>query len=69
MLMQDKKKAVTAILGEDHPNVGDRREEESPLKMAASELLQCIKDDDVEGVMGALRACYSAIGAEEPQED
>lgn len=61
-LMDSKKKAVTAILGPDSDNVGVRGEDGAPeegasdLHAIASDLIDCVHDKDVDGVVSALQA-------------
>lgn len=68
MIMGDKKKAITAILGERHPNVGERWEDgpktHDALSALGSELCEAVKSDDGPGVVSALRAIFAELDSE-----
>jgi hypothetical protein len=71
IMMGDKKKALTAILGEESENVGVRESgSPSDLEQCASELIQAVESKDASSVASALRACWAACEAEcYPVED
>lgn len=66
MLMFDKKKAITAILGENSPGVGVKGEEEgsSALSLAANEFITAVHDKDAARVAAAFKAMFAACEAE-----
>lgn len=70
--LMGKKKAVGLILGgmnEPMPKMAEGGEvEASPLSVMARELIEAVKADDAEGVASALKACWSALEAEEYEE-
>lgn len=60
MLMMDKKKTLTQILGPE------TREEEPPkeaLHHIAEELISCVNNGDAEGLMHCLRAAIAEISS------
>lgn len=66
-MMDSKKRAVTAILGPDSDNVGERSEDGSPEEgglteehhAISREMLDAIKNDDHEGAAKAMKAFHS----------
>ena len=67
--LMGKKKAVGLILGglgkDDAKKMEGGEAEASPLSVMARELIDAVKADDAEGVASALKACWSALEAEE----
>ncbi len=65
----DRKKALTAILGPDSPNVGIKGEEDAEegsdgaLMAIAEELLECIHSKDATGLVEGLRAIFQEFDA------
>lgn len=61
MIMMDKKKTLTQILGPEHT------EEEGPPKEAlhtiAEELIACVQEGDAEGLTSCLRAAFSELSS------
>lgn len=69
IMMGDRRKILTQIMG---PSEKDKTEGEAPLSeyhAIAQDLLDAVKSGDVESVADALKAFFSACGAEsEPTE-
>lgn len=70
MMMGDKKKAVTAILG---PIEGEKEKDSAPadaLELISEDLIAAVKAGDANAVASALRAAYAECGAPpEPTDD
>lgn len=67
MLLYDKKKAVTAILGAESPGVGVKSEDDgagSALKVAAHELITAVSNKDADAVVSAFKAMFAACEVE-----
>lgn len=64
-MLNDKKRAVTAILGPDSENVGVRPEGgPSDLEHACTELVAAIENKDPAAMASAFRACVASCEAE-----
>lgn len=64
-MMNDKKKALTAILGPESDNVGVASDGgPSDLEHACGELLMALDSKDAPAVASAFRACIAACDSE-----
>lgn len=68
MLLYDKKKALTHILGKVPAEGEVEGGDESPLKTCVSEFIDAVHAKDVEAATSALKACFSALEAEPHKE-
>ena len=66
MIMMDKKRFLTAILG---PEKGEEQDDGTadPLEAVAKELIESVINHDVKGVCEAFKAAFQLCGAE-PEE-
>lgn len=71
IMMGEKKKALTAILGPASPGVGEKGEDgPDDLHVIAEELIDAFHAKDAALVAAGLRAAYEQLdGAEEPSEE
>lgn len=60
MMMGDRKKYVTQILGDDKKE----GEGESPLHAIANELIEAVHSHDVEAVVSCLKSAYAHCGSD-----
>lgn len=65
MMMARKKNLVDQILGPEQKDEGGG---DSALKSCVEELIGCIKADDADGAVNALRACYAELTSEQSEE-
>lgn len=71
IMMGDRKKAVTAILGPDSDNVGSREDEsgsEDAMHSVANELIEAVHAKNVPDVVAALKAAHAMCNAPEDDE-
>ena len=67
MILYDKRRALTQILGEDGEPV-KKGEEKSSLHACMEEFMHAVKADNVEGMVSAFKACFAECDAEPHEE-
>lgn len=75
IIIPNKKQMVTAILGPDGENVGDRRDllpesydSDSELSVIAQELIEAVHARNVDDTKAALRAAFECLDSEPHEE-